>query len=80
MKWNWKAWAIAALIRAVKTFFQTFAGFIAVGAAVNEVDWLRALSVSGVAFVLSMLTSLATGLPEVQKQPPVIEPPDDENA
>jgi hypothetical protein len=34
--------------------------------------------VSGVAFVLSMLTSLATGLPEVQKQPPVIEPPDEE--
>ena len=69
MNWNWKEWAIAALIRAVKTFFQTFAGFIAVGAAVNEVDWLRALSVSGVAFVLSILTSL-TGLPEVEKKPP----------
>ena len=61
--WNWKKWAIAALIRAVKTFFQTFAGFIAVGAAVNEVDWLRALSVSGVAFALSIVTSLG-GLPE----------------
>ena len=69
MNWNWKEWAIAALIRAMKTFFQTFAGFIAVGAAVNEVDWLRALSVSGVAFVLSILTSL-TGLPEVEKKPP----------
>lgn len=80
MKWNWKEWAVAALIRAVRTFAQTFVGFIAVGAAFSEVDWLRALSVSGVAFVLSILTSLATGLPEVQKQPPVIEPPDDENA
>lgn len=69
MNWNWKKWAIAALIRAVKTFFQTFAGFIAVGAAVNEVDWLRALSVSGVAFALSMVTSLG-GLPEVEKKPP----------
>ena len=68
MKWNWKEWAVAALIRAVRTFAQTFAGCIAVGAAVEEVQWLRALSVSGVAFVLSILTSLG-GLPEVQKTP-----------
>lgn len=68
MKWNWKEWAIAALIRAVKTFFQTFAGFIAVGAAMNEIEWLKALSVSGVAFILSIVTSLA-GLPEVEKAP-----------
>ena len=66
---DWKKWIIAALIRAVRTFAQTFAGCIAVGAALEEVQWLRALSVSGVAFVLSMLTSLA-GLPEVEKQPP----------
>ena len=66
MNWNWKEWAIAALIRAVRTFAQTFAGCIAVGAALEEVQWLRALSVSGVAFVLSILTSL-TGLPEVEK-------------
>ena len=69
MNWDWKKWAIAALIRAVKTFAQTFAGCIAVGAAVEEVQWLRALSVSGVAFVLSILTSLG-GLPEVEKKPP----------
>ena len=68
--WSWKEWLKAALIRALKTFAQTFAGSIAVGAAVEEVQWLRVLSVSGVAFVLSMLTSLA-GLPEVdEKQPP----------
>ena len=65
--WNWKEWAIAALVRALKTFAQTFASMIAVGAAFSEVDWLRALSVSGVAFVLSILTSLA-GLPEVKTQ------------
>ena len=69
MKWNWKEWAIAALIRAVKTFAQTFVGCIAVGAAVEEVEWLRALSISGVAFVASILTSLA-GLPEVKKEEP----------
>ena len=68
MKWNWKEFLIAALIRAVRTFAQTFASMIAVGAAFSEVEWLRALSVSGVAFVLSILTSLATGLPEVKSQ------------
>lgn len=79
MKWNWKEWAIAALIRAVRTFAQTFVGFIAVGAALEEIQWLRALSVSGAAAVLSILTSLATGLPEVPKQEPeLIEPPDDD--
>lgn len=65
MKWNWKEWAMAAGVRAIKTFAQTMVGSIAVGAALNEVDWLRALSVSGVACVLSLLTSLA-GLPEVE--------------
>ena len=70
MKWNWKEWAKAAVIRAIRTFAQTFVGFIAVGAALDEVQWLRALSVSGAACVLSVLTSQATGLPEVEKQPP----------
>ena len=72
MNWNWKEWAVAALVRALRTFAQTFAGCIAVGAAVEEVQWLRALSVSGVAFVLSILTSLG-GLPEVEKKPPAGE-------
>lgn len=75
--WNWKEWLKAALIRAIKTFAQTAAASITVGAMISEVDWLRVLSVSGVAFVLSILTSLATGLPEVDlmvKQ----EPPDEE--
>jgi len=76
MNWDWKKWAVAALIRAVRTFAQTFASMIAVGAAFSEIDWLRALSVSGVAFVLSMLTSLG-GLPEVEKNPESIVPPDD---
>ena len=75
MKWDWKEWALAALIRAVRTFAQTFVGCIAVGAAVDEVQWLRAMSVSFVAFVLSIMTSLG-GLPEVKHK----EPPDAEDA
>ena len=74
MGWNWKEWAKAAIIRAIRTFAQTFIGFMAVGAALAEIQWLRALSVSGAAAVLSILTSLATGLPEVpekmEKKPP----------
>lgn len=73
---DWKKFLIAALIRAVRTFAQTFVGFIAVGAALEEIQWLRALSVSGAAAVLSILTSIATGLPEVDKQPEA-EPPED---
>ncbi len=75
MMWNWKEWLKAALIRAIKTFAQTAVSMIAVGAAFSEIDWIRVASVSGVAFVLSMLTSLA-GLPEVEKvetKPPAEE-------
>jgi hypothetical protein len=78
MKRDWKKWAIAALIRAIRTFAQSMVAMIGVGAAFNEVDWLKALSVSGVAFVLSILTSLATGLPEAEDEPEE-KPPAEEN-
>ena len=57
MKWNWKEWLKYALLRAVKTFAQSFAACIGVGAALEEIQWLRALSVSTGAFVLSLATS-----------------------
>lgn len=72
--WDWREWLKAALVRAIKTFAQTAVASISVGAAVEEVQWLRVLSVSGVAFVLSMLSSLG-GLPEVERT----DPPDEEN-
>ena len=62
---NWKTFAVAALVRALRTFAQTFVGFVAVGAALSEIPWLEALSVSAVAALLSILTSIITGLPEV---------------
>jgi len=73
MSTYWKKFLIAALIRAVRTFAQTAVSLVAVGSAFSEVDWLRVISVSGVASVLSLLTSLATGLPEVEKKPPAEE-------
>lgn len=62
----WKAWAKAALIRAAKTFAQTALAGITVGAAFADINWLSLVSVAGVAFVASILTSLA-GLPEVKE-------------
>lgn len=54
----------AMLIRATKTFCQTAVALVAVGSALTETDWLYVLSVSAGAFVVSCLTSVATGLPE----------------
>lgn len=59
-----KNWFIAAGIRAVKTFAQTALSMVTVGQAFIDVNWINVLSVSGVAMILSILTSLA-GLPEV---------------
>ena len=60
-------WAEKAGIRAVKTFAQTFVGFITVGAAVSEINWKYALSVSAVAFVYSVVISVA-GIPEAESE------------
>ena len=59
-------WFKAALIRALKTVAQTAVSLITVGAALTEVDWITVGSVSLVAGVLSILTSVA-GLPEVKE-------------
>jgi hypothetical protein len=79
MKWDWKDFLLKALIRAIRTFAQTFAAALTVGALWTEVQWIPALSAAGVAFVYSILMSLATGLPEVDKQPPDINDGDPEN-
>lgn len=57
-------WIKAAGIRAIKTFAQTFASMMTVGVALNELNWGYIASVSAVAFIYSVVTSLA-GLPEV---------------
>lgn len=55
---------MAALARAIKTFAQTALGFITVGLAFSDIDWLTVLSVAGVSMIYSILTSMVTGLPE----------------
>lgn len=59
-----KDWWVAAGIRAIRTFAQTALSMLTIGQAVVEVNWINVLSVSGVACIISLLTSI-TGLPEV---------------
>ena len=68
MKSNWKAWARAALIRAVRTFAEAALAYIGTGAVVlGDVNWLAALSAGGFGFVSAILLAL-TGLPEAGDQ------------
>lgn len=59
-------WLKAAGIRAVKTFAQTAASLVTVGAVISDINWSMVLSASAVAFIYSVLTSLA-GLPEIKE-------------
>jgi hypothetical protein len=62
-----KAWWKAAGIRALKTVAQAAVSMLTIGQAVIDVNWVNVLSVSVVAGVISMLTSIA-GLPEVDEE------------
>ena len=61
-----KAWWKAAGIRAAKTVCQTAVATIGTAAVLSEVNWIAVLSASALAGVLSLLTSGATGMPEVE--------------
>ena len=60
---NWKLWAKAAAVRAVKTRAQTAVATIGVAAVMQDVNWIAVGSAALLAGVLSVLTSVA-GLPE----------------
>ena len=59
----WKA----ALIRAARTVCQTAVATIGTTAVLEEVNWLLVASSSALAGILSILNSIATGLPEVDR-------------
>ncbi len=58
----WKA----ALIRALKTVCQTAIATIGTAMVVTDVNWTYVLSASALSGILSLLTSISVGLPEVQ--------------
>lgn len=65
---NWKKWAKAALIRAIRTFAEAALSYIGTGAIVlGDVNWLAALSAGAFGFVTAILLALA-GLPEVKQE------------
>lgn len=65
--WNMskKFWK-AACIRAIKTIAQTASATIGTSALLSDVNWGIVASASAVAGILSICTSIATGLPEVE--------------
>ena len=62
-----KAWARAAIIRAIRTVAQAAAATIGTSVALGEVDWVMVASTAALAGIISMLMSLG-GLPEVDDE------------
>lgn len=58
----------AAGIRAIRTVAQTAVAVIGTSALLSEVNWAAVTSASILAGILSILTSVATGLPEAPKE------------
>lgn len=58
----WKA----ALIRAIKTVCQTAIATIGTAIVITDVNWMYVLSASALSGILSILTSISVGLPEVE--------------
>lgn len=56
----------ASIIRAIRTICQTAVATIGSSAVFDDVNWPLVISASCLAGILSLLTSVATGLPEVE--------------
>lgn len=54
----------AAMIRAARTGAQVLLSMITVGMSITDLDWISALSVTAMSMLVSLLTAVATGLPE----------------
>ena len=67
----WKA----TIIRAIRTIAQTAVATIGSAVVISDVNWQIVISASLLAGILSVLTSIATGLPEVD---PAIEATDED--
>ena len=68
MKEKTKVWLRAAGGRAVRTVAQTALATIGTAAVLNEVNWLTVASTAAMAGILSLLTSVAFGMPEEGKR------------
>lgn len=64
---NKEFWKCAG-IRALKTICQTAIATIGTSTLIEEVNWTIVISASLLSGILSILTSIATGLPEVNEE------------
>ena len=71
---NWitdKKWWKLALGRAIRTIAQgAIAGIGSTAVAVHEVNWIMVASCAGFAGIVSILTSIAFGIPEYEGDEP----------
>ena len=68
MRVNFKEWAIAAGIRALRTFGEAALAYIGTGAVLlGDVNWLGVLSAGIMGAIVSILLAM-TGLPEVKEE------------
>lgn len=70
----------ASLIRCIRTICQTAVAVIGTAFVLADVNWWAVVSASLLAGILSILTSVATGLPEVEYEQHIYmsqEEPDD---
>lgn len=63
---DWKKWAKAAGVRAIKTVAQAAVAAIGSSTVLGQVDFKVVVSTAALAGVLSLLTSVA-GLPELEE-------------
>ena len=61
-----KKWLKAASIRAIRTVAQSALATIGTSAVLGDVNWIMVGSAAVLAGILSILTSVATDLPEAQ--------------
>lgn len=61
-------WLKAAIIRAIRTIAQSMIATIGTAVVLSDINWGYILSASLVAGLLSILTSVATGLPEADQK------------
>ena len=62
-----KAWWKKALDRAIRSLAQGILVGIGECVLIEDVHWLMALSTGGLMFVVSLLTSIAFGMPEYKE-------------
>lgn len=65
----WKA----TVIRAIRTICQTAVATIGTAVVLTDVNWVYVVSASVLAGILSVLTSIGTGLPEADLEEELIE-------